>query len=126
MIDAKSLTLDSIQKMHSVCCLALAMVPVSELMWNDVMSMVALMLYFSVKGKYEGQIRPKTGAPGIFPQELEADFALYLKQCDMLRIPKTKQEFKEDIWHYVNYHNLTFKQLQEDGPGLILTCYWDL
>ena len=66
---------------------------------------------------YEGQIRPKTGAPGIFPTELECDLALFLKHCKLLRIPRTRQQFREDIWHYVDFHDLTFKKLQDDGPG---------
>ena len=75
------------------------------------------MYIFRVKKKYAGQIRPKTGAPPIFPYELEADFALFLKHCDLLRIPKTRQQMKEYIWHYICYHNLTFKKLEENGPG---------
>ena len=66
---------------------------------------------------YEGQVRLKIGSPGIFPDELECEFALYLKHCDLLRIPKTRADFKKDILEYVNYHNLTFKQMHEDGPG---------
>ena len=66
---------------------------------------------------YKGQVRPKIGSPGIFPDELESEFALYLKHCDLLRIPKTRQEFRQDIQHYVKLHDLTFKLLTEDGPG---------
>ena len=66
---------------------------------------------------YQGQVRPKTGAPSIFPQEMEQDLALYMKHCDLLRIPKTRQELKADIRHYVNYHNLYFPKLEENGPG---------
>ena len=46
---------------------------------------------------YEGQIRPKTGSPGIFSHELESDFALFIKHCDLLRIPRTRLQFKDDI-----------------------------
>ena len=70
-----------------------------------------------MKGKYHGELRPKTGAPGIFPKELEAEFALFLKHCQFLWIPKTKNQFKEDIRHYINFKKLTFKKLQDDGPG---------
>ena len=49
---------------------------------------VLCLIYFRVKGMYAGQVRPKMGCPGIFPMELEADMALYLKHCDLLRIPK--------------------------------------
>ena len=78
---------------------------------------VLCLIYFRVKGMYAGQVRPKMGCPGIFPTELEADMALYLKHCDLLRIPKTQLQFKEDIQHYVKYNDLTFKLLTEDGPG---------
>ena len=67
---------------------------------------------------YGGQLRPKTGSPGIFTEELESEFALFLKHCQLLRIPRTRKKFKEDIMHYVNYYQLTFNRLQEDGPGL--------
>ena len=66
---------------------------------------------------YEGQIRPKTGGPPIFPYELESDLALFMKHCELLRIPKTRQDLKSDIWHYVNHYNLTYKRLTDDGPG---------
>ena len=71
-----------------------------------------------MKRMYKGNIRPKLGAPGIFPAQLEADLALYMKHCDLLRIPRTRQELKEDIMHYVKYYNLTFNRLQDDGPGI--------
>ena len=67
---------------------------------------------------YGGKIRPKTGTPGIFPHELESELALFLKHCDLLRIPRTRLEFKEDIWEYIDYYGLTFKKLQDDGPGI--------
>ena len=72
-----------------------------------------------MKGKYGGQIRPKTGAPGIFPEDLEADFALFLKHCQFLRIPRSKIQFKEDIRHYVEYNDLDFPKMQDEGPGEI-------
>ena len=62
-------------------------------------------------------MRPKTGFPGIFSEDLEADFALFLKHCQFLRIPRTKNRFKEDINHSVEYNNLTFLKLMEEGPG---------
>ena len=70
-----------------------------------------------MKGKYEGQIRPKTGAPGIFLMQLEEDLALFMKHCDLLRIPKSRQDLKCDIRHYVNYYNMNFPKLEDDGPG---------
>ena len=75
------------------------------------------MISFRVKGKYQGQLRPKTGFPGIFSEELEADFALFLKHCLFLRIPRSKSRFKQDIAHYIDYNNLTFPKLHEEGPG---------
>ena len=68
---------------------------------------------------YEGQIRPKTGSPAIFTPELESEFALFIKHCDLLRIPRTRLDFKDDILNYVRYHNLTIKRLEDDGPGNI-------
>ena len=75
-------------------------------------------MIFRVKGLYQGEIKPKTGAPGIFPEELEADLALFMKHCELLRIPRTRSHLKEDIWHYIDYHKLEFKKLTEDGPGM--------
>ena len=69
---------------------------------------------------YEGQIRPKTGSPGILSHELESDFALFIKHCDLLRIPQTCLKFKDDIWNYIDYHNLTIKKLEDDGPGEVI------
>ena len=66
---------------------------------------------------YGGKVRPKTGAPGIFPPDMEEDLALYMKHCDLLRIPKTRKNLQFDIRHYVNYHNLQYQKLEEDGPG---------
>ena len=73
--------------------------------------------FIRVKGKYGGKIRPKTGGPPIFPYELESDFALFMKHCQLLRIPRSRQDLKNDIWHYVDHYGLTYKKLQEDGPG---------
>ena len=70
-----------------------------------------------VHSKYKGEIRPKMGAPSMFPIDLERDLALFLKHCDLLRIPRTKSEFRQDIHHYVKFYNLTFKKLTDDGPG---------
>ena len=70
-----------------------------------------------VKGKFDGQIRPKTGCPPLFHPELEGEFALYVKHCCILRVPRTRRLLKEDIWHYVQYKHLQIKNLQEGGPG---------
>ena len=53
----------------------------------------------------------------MFPIELEEDFALFLKHCDLLRIPKTRNDLKAHIVHYVDHHSLTFERMAEDGPG---------
>ena len=68
----------------------------------------SIKLCYRVKGKYQGEIRPRTGAPGIFPRPFEEDLALFMKHCDLLKIPRTRQQLKDDIWHYVWYHNLTY------------------
>ena len=75
------------------------------------------LLQFRVKGKYGGQLRLKIGSPGIFPYELEGEFALFLKHCELLRIPRSKLRFKEDIRHHIEHNNLTFEKLSPDGPG---------
>ena len=83
-------------------------------------SIIIILLLFCfnrVKGMYDGQVRPKTGAPGIFPTHLEADLALFIKHCDLLRIPRTRKDLKSDIWHYVKHNDLEFKKLTKDGPG---------
>ena len=67
---------------------------------------------------YGTVLRPKIGSPSIFPKELEEDLALFVKHCDLLRIPKTRKDLKIDIMHYVHYHDLQFKKLQDDGPGI--------
>ena len=72
-----------------------------------------------VHSKYHGAIRPKTGAPAMFPIELERDFALFVKHCELLRIPRTRGHLKSDIQHYVSVKNITFKKLAHDGPGNI-------
>ena len=69
------------------------------------------------KENIKGQSRLKTGFPGIFPEDLEADFTLFIKHCQFLRIPRSKTRFKQDIVHYVEFNNLEFKKMQEDGPG---------
>ena len=66
---------------------------------------------------FEGQIRPKTGCPTMFPTEMEADFALYMKHCCLLRVPRTRTLMKEDVLHYVQYKNLKIKNLADEGPG---------
>ena len=74
-------------------------------------------LIFRVHSKYHGAVRPKIGAPSMFPISLERDFALFLKHCDLLRVPRTKTDLKTDIHHYVNYYKLDFAKLTHDGPG---------
>ena len=69
---------------------------------------------FRVHSKYHGAVRPHTC---MFPVALERDFALFLKHCELLRVPRTKSDLKRDIQHYVKYYNLQFKKLTEDGPG---------
>ena len=66
---------------------------------------------------FSGQIRPKTGAPCLFPEEMEADIALYMKHCGFLRIPCTRQILRQDIVHFIQYKNLKFPKMPEDGPG---------
>ena len=66
---------------------------------------------------YDGQMRPKTGAPGLFPEELEADLALFMKHCSFLRIPRSRKLLKADILHYTKVKQLTFDKMAEDGPG---------
>ena len=72
-----------------------------------------------MKGYFNGQVRPKTGAPPLFSKELEGDFALFMKHCLLLHIPQTRSMLKEDILHYVQYKNLDIAKLGEDGPGEI-------
>ena len=67
---------------------------------------------------FQGKIWPKTGSPCMFPEEIEADFALYMKHCSFLRIPKSKQKLKEDIWHFVKYKGIDIRRMPEDGPGI--------
>ena len=48
---------------------------------------------FGLQGKkkrYQGEIRPKTGSPYLFPKGVEEDIALFMKHCMFLRIPRTK------------------------------------
>ena len=40
--------------------------------------------FYSVKGYFNGQVRPKTGAPPLFSKELEGDLALFMKHCSLL------------------------------------------
>ena len=53
----------------------------------------------------------------MFSSELEEEFALFMKHCDLLRIPRSRADLKEDIVHYVNVKQLSIKKLQDDGPG---------
>ena len=70
-----------------------------------------------VKGKYEGQIRPKMGAPTVLSEELEADLALFVKHMQLLRVPIVREKLKQDIVHYCRNHRLNFPRLPVDGPG---------
>ena len=67
---------------------------------------------------YGGEIRPKIGSPHMFPRHMEEDIALFMKHCTYLRIPKTKQNLKEDILYFVQYKQLDFPRMPEDGPGI--------
>ena len=67
---------------------------------------------------YEGKMHPKIGAPKLFSNEMEEDLALFLKHCQYLRIPRTRQIVKEDILHFVKYKKLDVPKLGEDGPGM--------
>ena len=84
---------------------------IEEMVFNE------LFFVCRVKRMYNQEIRPKTGAPAIFSDEIEADFALYLKHCSLLRIPRTRSQFREDILHFTQYKQLTFPKIGEDGPG---------
>ena len=66
---------------------------------------------------FEGKIRPKVGSPSIFSPELEEDFALFIKHCDLLRIPRTRPIFRQDVVHYVENKELTIPRMSENGPG---------
>ena len=66
---------------------------------------------------FQGQIRPKTGSPPLFPPEMEADFVLYMKYCCFLRLPHSRQLLKANILHFVQYKGLKIKNLADDGPG---------
>ena len=66
---------------------------------------------------YNQEIRPKTGAPAIFSDEIEADFALFLKHCLFLRVPRTRQVFQKDILHFVQYKQLQVPKMGEEGQG---------
>ena len=69
---------------------------------------------------FQGQMRPKIGCPTVFPPEIEADFALYLKHCALLRIPCSRKLFKGDVLHFTQYKELTFPKMPEDGPGMAI------
>ena len=66
---------------------------------------------------YEGQVRPKMGAPKMFDDELEADIALFVKHMELLRIPVTKEKLKADICHFTTVHKLSYNKMPKDGPG---------
>ena len=53
----------------------------------------------------------------MFPDEMEADIALFMKHCSLLRIPRTRDMLRQDIVHYVLYNELSFPKMCEDGPG---------
>ena len=66
---------------------------------------------------FGGELRPKIGALCLFPTHMEEDIALFMKHCQFLRIPRTKQKLKEDILHFVQYKELKIPRMPEDGPG---------
>ena len=68
---------------------------------------------------YGGDLRPKTGAPSLFSEEFEAEIALFVAHCRLLRIPRSRKLLKEDIAHYVAYGKFHIPKLQPTGPGTI-------
>ena len=70
-----------------------------------------------MKGYFDGQVRPKTGAPPLFPHDLEGDFALYVKHCSLLCVPRTRQLLKDDIMHSVQVTQFQNDKLGVDDPG---------
>ena len=53
----------------------------------------------------------------MFPHEMEADMALFMKHCSFLQVPRTKEMLKKDVVHFVKYKNLDFPRMPDDGPG---------
>ena len=66
---------------------------------------------------YGGDVRPKTGAPSIFPEDLESEIALFVSHCRLLRIPRSRSILRDDIVHYVQYAKLNFPKMHPNGPG---------
>ena len=68
---------------------------------------------------FHGEVQPKTGSPCMFSAEKESDIALFMKHCQFLRIPRTKQMLKDDIWHFVKFKQLHVPTMPEDRPDKI-------
>ena len=66
---------------------------------------------------FSGQVRPRTGAPCLFPCHMEEDIALYMKHCQFLHIPRTRQLLRDDILHFVQYKQLNIPRMADEGPG---------
>ena len=73
---------------------------------------------------YSGEVRPKTGAPCMFPKVVEEDMALFMKHCEFLRIPRTRQMLRKDIVHYVYFKEMTVPKMPKDGPGNCNNFSW--
>ena len=67
---------------------------------------------------YNGEVRPKTGAPTIFPEHLEADIALFASHCRLMRIPRSTTILRKDIQHFVMYSPQYATRMSHDGPGI--------
>ena len=66
---------------------------------------------------YEGEVRPKTGAPTIFNEETEADIALFACHCRLLRIPQSRPILRSDLAHFVQNSPQLNIRMAKDGPG---------
>ena len=77
-----------------------------------------------MKGKFQGQVRPKTGAPTMFSEEFEEDIALFVKHMELLRVPVVKEKLKEDIVHYITMHRMNCPRMPDDGPGMNSSICW--
>ena len=79
---------------------------------------------FRVKGMFGGAVRPKTGAPPMLSEELEGDFALYVKHCCLLRVPRTRDMLRADILHFTQFASLNVPKMPEDGSGTFVSFYF--
>ena len=77
-------------------------------------------IYIRIKGKFQGQMRPKMGAPKMMDEEMEGDIALFVKHMELLRIPVTREKLKMDIVHFCKEHRRTFPRMPIDGPGELM------